>query len=168
MDYLTCRDITRIYGTTSWWSVSVLAPFPRLSSAGPRAIFDRENQRYVVPRREVEQAFADLDLTDVVTLPGGDPLDANALEALLAQAGLEPIYLWAKADAFLNLIAGPARERRIRAAAATLFTDDAWINEWLATPAPALNGKKPIELLATDAGTLEVEDLLRLLPDLGL
>jgi hypothetical protein len=53
------------------------------------------------------------------------------------------------------------RELRIRATAKILFNTDAAITEWLATPALALGGKKPIEQLTTEAGTAEVEGLLR-------
>lgn len=49
---------------------------------------------------------------------------------------------------------------RVRHLAQELFTGDAAISAWLSTPAPALGGKAPIDLLDTDVGTREVEGLI--------
>lgn len=42
-----------------------------------------------------------------------------------------------------------------------LFTTDAAVDEWLQTPAVALRGKQPMELLGTDEGLEEVVGLIR-------
>jgi putative toxin-antitoxin system antitoxin component (TIGR02293 family) len=49
---------------------------------------------------------------------------------------------------------------RVQQLARKLFTDDDAAAEWLRTPAPALNGAAPIDLLDTDLGTREVESLI--------
>ena len=49
---------------------------------------------------------------------------------------------------------------RVQHLARKLFTDDDAVAEWLRTPAPALNGTAPIDLLDTDLGAREVESLI--------
>jgi len=49
---------------------------------------------------------------------------------------------------------------RIQNLARKLFTDDDATAEWLRTPAPALKGTAPIDLLDTDMGAREVEALI--------
>lgn len=49
---------------------------------------------------------------------------------------------------------------RIQNLARKLFTDDDAVAEWLRTPAPALKGTAPIDLLDTDMGAREVEALI--------
>lgn len=53
------------------------------------------------------------------------------------------------------------RGARIRNQARTIFTDDEAISEWLASPASALGGVKPIDLIDTDVGARTVEALLQ-------
>lgn len=53
------------------------------------------------------------------------------------------------------------RIARIRNLARSLFTDDSAIYQWLNTPAPALDGVRPIDLIDTDVGAREVEALLQ-------
>lgn len=52
------------------------------------------------------------------------------------------------------------RIARIHQQARRLFTTDEAVAGWMASPAPALDGLKPIDLLDTDVGTREVEGLL--------
>ena len=52
------------------------------------------------------------------------------------------------------------RAARVRNLASRVFTTDAAIADWFQAPAPALNYKKPAELLDTDAGAREVEAVL--------
>lgn len=54
-----------------------------------------------------------------------------------------------------------ARERRIRETARLILADDDSVTAWLNVPAPALAGRKPIELLTSDAGLAELEGLVR-------
>jgi hypothetical protein len=122
MDYITRRDVTKAYVRCVWSTTN--SHFPRLTSAGPRVIRaggdwvnDRQRQessRFVVPRREVEQALIDLELTEIIgPLPLGDPLDAGGVEALFAKAGLEPTALRAQAEAFLDQLANDSTGREI-------------------------------------------------------
>jgi putative toxin-antitoxin system antitoxin component (TIGR02293 family) len=53
------------------------------------------------------------------------------------------------------------RVARIQRLAREVFTADAAVSEWLDTPAPALDGARPIDLLDTDLGTREVESVLQ-------
>lgn len=50
---------------------------------------------------------------------------------------------------------------RVQHLARKLFTDDDAVAEWLRTPAPALEGIAPIDLLDTDLGAREVESLIQ-------
>lgn len=50
---------------------------------------------------------------------------------------------------------------RIQRLARTIFTTDEAVSQWLASPAPALNGLQPIDLLDTDIGGREVEAVLQ-------
>ncbi|ACK71208.1 conserved hypothetical protein [Gloeothece citriformis PCC 7424] len=49
------------------------------------------------------------------------------------------------------------RFKRITQQALDLFEDEGETQRWLATPKKALGGKTPLEVLATDAGSKEVE-----------
>jgi hypothetical protein len=53
------------------------------------------------------------------------------------------------------------REARVRNLAKAVFVGDAAISAWLRSPALALNGKCPIDLLETDVGARSVESLIR-------
>jgi putative toxin-antitoxin system antitoxin component (TIGR02293 family) len=53
------------------------------------------------------------------------------------------------------------RVARVRNLAGTLFTTDASIYLWLSKPDPALGNVAPIDLLDTESGAREVENLLR-------
>lgn len=55
------------------------------------------------------------------------------------------------------------RVARIRNLARTLFTTDEAISQWLSKPEAALDDVAPIDLLDTDVGAREVENLLRAL-----
>lgn len=59
-----------------------------------------------------------------------------------------------------NLADRWARFERILHQAAELFEDKTETQRWLATPKTALSGKTPIEALATDAGSRQVEQML--------
>jgi putative toxin-antitoxin system antitoxin component (TIGR02293 family) len=52
---------------------------------------------------------------------------------------------------------------RVRNLAATLFTTDAAIHQWMSRPESALGGVAPVDLLETSAGARQVENLLRAL-----
>ena len=52
------------------------------------------------------------------------------------------------------------RIARIQRLARTLFTTDAAVSQWLSSPAPALDGLLPLDLLDTDTGAREVEATL--------
>jgi len=55
------------------------------------------------------------------------------------------------------------RVARIRNLAAELFKTDASVAQWIAKPDAALGNAAPIDLLDTEVGAREVEDLLRAL-----
>lgn len=48
----------------------------------------------------------------------------------------------------------------IRRRAREVLTSDEAVYQWLDLPAPALNGKRPIDMLDSDLGAKEVESLL--------
>ena len=52
------------------------------------------------------------------------------------------------------------RVARVQSLARTIFSNDEAVAEWLSSPAPALNGAKPITFLDTDTGAREVESVL--------
>lgn len=52
------------------------------------------------------------------------------------------------------------RIARIQRLARTLFTTDVAVSQWLSSPAPALDGLLPLDLLDTDTGAREVEATL--------
>jgi putative toxin-antitoxin system antitoxin component (TIGR02293 family) len=52
------------------------------------------------------------------------------------------------------------RAARVRNLATALFTTDAAIHQWLSKPDSALGSMAPIDLLDTDLGAREVENLL--------
>jgi putative toxin-antitoxin system antitoxin component (TIGR02293 family) len=52
------------------------------------------------------------------------------------------------------------RLARIQRRARKIFTTDNAVSLWLSSPAPALNGRVPIDMLDTDKGTREVEAVL--------
>jgi len=52
------------------------------------------------------------------------------------------------------------RVARIQALGRTLFSTDAAVAEWLSSPAPALDGTKPIDLLDTETGARAIESVL--------
>jgi putative toxin-antitoxin system antitoxin component (TIGR02293 family) len=52
------------------------------------------------------------------------------------------------------------RIARIQRQARTIFTTDQAVSQWLASPAPALEGLAPIGMLDTDIGAREVEAVL--------
>jgi putative toxin-antitoxin system antitoxin component (TIGR02293 family) len=52
------------------------------------------------------------------------------------------------------------RVARIQTLGRTLFSTDDGVADWLRTPAPALHGTKPIDLLDTDTGAREIEAVL--------
>jgi len=49
---------------------------------------------------------------------------------------------------------------RLQRQARKIFTTDAAVSQWLTSPAPALDGVAPIDLLDTDLGAREVEAVL--------
>lgn len=49
----------------------------------------------------------------------------------------------------------------IRRLARDIFTTDEAVMAWLSSPAPALRGRRPRDLLATKAGARQVQQLLR-------
>jgi len=55
------------------------------------------------------------------------------------------------------------RVARVRNLGRTLFTTDAAVSEWLSKPESALGDMAPLDLLDTDLGAREVENLLRAL-----
>jgi putative toxin-antitoxin system antitoxin component (TIGR02293 family) len=52
------------------------------------------------------------------------------------------------------------RIARIQHQARRIFSTDEAVSQWLALPAPALDGLKPIDLLDTDLGAREIESVL--------
>lgn len=52
------------------------------------------------------------------------------------------------------------RIARVQKLAKKIFTTDQAVSQWLALPAPALEGVAPLDLLDTDLGTREVEGLI--------
>jgi len=52
------------------------------------------------------------------------------------------------------------RLARLHRQARKVFTTDEAVSQWLASPAPALDGVEPIDLLDTDTGAREVESVL--------
>ncbi len=52
------------------------------------------------------------------------------------------------------------RIARIQRQARKIFTTDDAVSQWLASPAPALDGVAPIDMLDTDVGAREVEAVL--------
>ncbi|MBV9267756.1 MAG: DUF2384 domain-containing protein [Acidobacteriaceae bacterium] len=54
-----------------------------------------------------------------------------------------------------------ARVERIYQLASEVFADESTAAEWLKRPSRALDGRRPIELLDTDAGTQSIEQELR-------
>ncbi len=52
------------------------------------------------------------------------------------------------------------RVARIRALGREIFSSDAAVAAWLQTPAPALQGVRPIDLIDTDTGAREIESVL--------
>ena len=52
------------------------------------------------------------------------------------------------------------RIARIQHQARKVFTTDGAVSDWLTSPAPALEGTKPIDLLDTDFGARELEAVL--------
>lgn len=52
------------------------------------------------------------------------------------------------------------RTARIQALGRKLFTSDEAVATWLSTPAPSLNGERPLALLDTEVGAREVEAVL--------
>jgi len=52
------------------------------------------------------------------------------------------------------------RLSRVHKIAAQIFASEQTATAWLERPAPTLNGARPIDLLDTDAGVRQVEDLL--------
>ena len=112
MDYITRRDVARTYGCASIWTRS--PPFERLRSAGPRVIrAPGEPGKLAVPRREVEAAFADLQLTHLLPpLLPDELIDPAPIEAALNGAGLTPEVLYERIQAFLTEIGAEARARQ--------------------------------------------------------
>ena len=55
------------------------------------------------------------------------------------------------------------RAARVRNLGRALFTTDAAVSEWLSKPEQALGNMAPLDLLDTDFGAREVENLLRAL-----
>lgn len=53
------------------------------------------------------------------------------------------------------------RVARIQKLARTIFSSDAAVAQWLAAPAPALDGQRPFDLLDTELGAREVESVLQ-------
>jgi putative toxin-antitoxin system antitoxin component (TIGR02293 family) len=53
-----------------------------------------------------------------------------------------------------------ARIARIQKQARNVFSTDEAVAGWLNSPAPSLNGAKPIDLLETDLGAREIESIL--------
>lgn len=53
------------------------------------------------------------------------------------------------------------RAARVQVLARKVFTTDAAVSQWLATPAPALDSQRPVDLLDTDVGAREVESILQ-------
>ena len=49
---------------------------------------------------------------------------------------------------------------RVQRLGRKIFTTDEAVSQWLASPAPALDGLKPIDILDTDMGAREVESVL--------
>lgn len=52
------------------------------------------------------------------------------------------------------------RTAKLQRLARTIFTTDEAVSQWLAAPAPALNGVRPLDLIDTDLGAREVEAVL--------
>lgn len=52
------------------------------------------------------------------------------------------------------------RTARIHELGRKLFSSDKALSEWLAAPAPALDGSRPLDLLDTDLGAREIEAVL--------
>jgi putative toxin-antitoxin system antitoxin component (TIGR02293 family) len=55
------------------------------------------------------------------------------------------------------------RAARVRNLGRTLFTTDGAVSEWLSKPDASLGNMAPLDLLDTDLGAREVENLLRAL-----
>jgi putative toxin-antitoxin system antitoxin component (TIGR02293 family) len=52
------------------------------------------------------------------------------------------------------------RIARVHREARKIFTTDEAVSQWLRSPAPALDGLAPIDMLDTDMGAREVEAVL--------
>jgi len=73
----------------------------------------REGGKLVVPRREVEAAFADLKLTHLLPpLPADELIDPASIEAALEGAGLTSEVLYERIQSFLREIGTEARAKQ--------------------------------------------------------
>ena len=73
----------------------------------------REGGAWVVPRLEVEAAFADLQLSPLLpTLPPDELIDPAPIEAALEHAGLTSDELYCRIQLFLTEIGAEARARQ--------------------------------------------------------
>ncbi len=53
------------------------------------------------------------------------------------------------------------RAARVHELARKIFSSDEAVAQWLAAPAPSLDGQRPLALLDTDVGAREVESVLQ-------
>jgi len=118
--------------------------------------------------------IAEMPLTEAVrTLRTGVPAKsfevvANVLgfstDVLGTKLGIPPRTLRDQVAKKKNLSAENSeklvRVARVHRLARTLFTTDEAAADWLRTPAPALDGVAPIDLLDTDIGGREVESVI--------
>lgn len=78
---------------------------------------------------------------------------------MLLMKGCVPVLL-SHIQAMLSRSTTKSRRERIQQLARTVFSSDDAVAQWLATPAPALGGRKPEEVLKTEAGAAEVEGVI--------
>ncbi len=124
------------------------------------------------PAAHYETAAGGLALADLIS--GG--LRQRALQRVKAALELSDVEIGAvigmsqktigrlrkKPDAPLGLVPSDRLYRlaSLYALAREVFGDPAIAREWLKTPQPGLNGRVPLELVRTEVGAREVENLL--------
>ncbi|MDD2765917.1 MAG: DUF2384 domain-containing protein [Opitutaceae bacterium] len=122
-------------------------------------LFELAAQPTNVVVRKIRDGLPASSFTKLATTLG-IPKNLLALKLGIAQRTINRRYKLHRvlsADASEKIV----RIARIRNLARKLFTEDAAIYQWLNTPAPALDGSRPIDLLDTDVGVRDVEALIQ-------
>jgi hypothetical protein len=86
---------------------------------------------------------------------------------LVARAGLERAAIFGPSavipTAIFPIYPATLRAARVHNLGRAVFTTDAAVSEWLSKPDQSLGNMAPLDLLDTDFGAREVENLLRAL-----